>query len=128
VPKNLLAVVVLLVLAAAALSWRMQSSGPPASVATVKLIALRGGEGDVAHAPSGHPLDLVFDRMDLPGDFSYRAQVVHSSGRQVWSGNVRIADQSLSIQVDEPLRTGAYWVRLYSSAGQVLREFGLNVL
>jgi hypothetical protein len=63
----------------------------------------------------------------LAADLSCRAEVVNSSGRQVWSGNVRIADQSLSIQVDGPLRAGAYWVRLYSSAGQLLREFGLRV-
>jgi hypothetical protein len=125
--KNLSAAAVFLVLAGVTVFWRMQSPVALAPVATVKLIALRGGEGDIAHAPPGYPLHLVFGRMDLPADSSYRAEVVHSSGRQMWSGSVRIADSSLSIRVDEPLRTGAYWVRLYSSAGQLLREFGLNV-
>jgi len=45
----------------------------------------------------------------------------------MWSGNVRMADQNLSIRVNAPLRAGAYWVRLYSSAGELLREFGLSV-
>ncbi len=118
---------VLLVLAGTAVTWRMQSSPVAmAPVATIKLVALRGGEGDAAHAPSGRPLELVFDRRDLPTDVSYRAEVVNSSGRQMWSGNVRIADQNLSIRVDGPLREGEYWVRLYSSAGQLLREFGLS--
>jgi hypothetical protein len=125
--KNLLAAALLLVLAGATVSWRMQSSGALAPVAIVKLVALRGGEGDVARAPSGHPLDLVFNRMDLPADFSYRGEVIHSSGRLVWSGDVRIAAQNLTIRVHEPLRAGAYWVRLYSSTGQLLREFGLNI-
>lgn len=127
VTKNLWAAALLLVLAGSTVSWRMQSSVTMAPVATVKLVALRGGEGDVARAPSGRPLDLVFDRTDLPGDLSYRAEVVNSSGRQMWRGNVRIADQNLSARVDRPLRAGVYWVRLYSSAGQLLREFGVHV-
>jgi hypothetical protein len=110
-----------------AVAWRMQSSVATAPAATVKLIALRGGEGDVAHAPSRSPLDLVFDRTDLPPDLSYRAEVVSSSGRQVWSGNVQITEQRLSARVSNPLRAGVYWVRLYSSGGKLLREFGLNI-
>jgi hypothetical protein len=81
----------------------------------------------VARAPLDRPLDLVFDRTDLTADLSYRAEVVDSSGRQRWSGSVGIADQNLSIRVDKPLRAGAYWVRLYSSEGELLREFGLRV-
>ncbi len=127
VAKNLLAAAVLLVLAGATLAWWMQSSVAMAPLATVRLIALRGGEGDAARAPSGRPLDLVFNRTDLPADLSYRAEVLNSSGRQVWAGSVRIADQNLSVRVDRPLRAGAYWVRLYSSTGELLREFGLDV-
>jgi len=124
--KNLLAAACLVALAGAIVAWRMQSPMTMAPAAFVKLVALRGGE-DSAGAPSGRPLDLVFDRTDLPADSSYRAEVVNSSGRQMWSGSVRIADQNLSIRVARPLRAGAYWVRLYSSAGPLLREFGLNV-
>ena len=128
VTRSLLAAAVLLVVAGTTATWRTRSSPvATAPVATIKLIALRGGEGDIARAPSGRPLELVFGRTDLHADLSYRAEVVNSSGHQVWSGNVRIAEQSLSIQVGAPLRAGAYWVRLYSSAGQLLREFGLSV-
>ena len=109
------------------MAWRMQSSPVEmAPVATIRLIALRGGEGDFARAPSDRPLNLVFNRRDLTTDASYRAEVVNSSGRQVWSGSVRIEDQNLSIRVQEPLPAGSYWVRLYSSGGQLLRDFGLN--
>jgi len=125
--KNLLFAAMLFVLAGAAVTWRMESSVALAPVATVRLIALRGGEGDVARAPSGRPLELVFGRTDLAADLSYRAEVVDASGRQIWNGNVRIADQSLSILVAGPLRAGVYWVRLCTSTGQLLREFGLRV-
>ena len=124
----LLAAALLLVGAGTALIWRMQSSPVAlAPVATIRLIALRGGEGDVASAPSGRPLELVFGRTDLAADLAYRAQVVDASGHQIWDGNVRIADQSLSILLDGPLRAGTYWVRLYTSTRQLLREFGLRV-
>jgi hypothetical protein len=123
---SLLAAAMLLVLAGTAVTWRMQLSETTAPVATVRLIALRGEEY-VASAPSDRPLNLVCDRTDLPADLSFRAEVVDSSGRQMWNGSVGIADQNLSIRVDRPLHAGAYWVRLYSSAGQLLREFGLNV-
>ena len=126
--RTLLASAVLLVLAGAAVTWRMQL--PPvamAPIATIRLVALRGGEGDVAHAPSHRLLELVFGRTDLGADLSYRGELVDGSGRQMWSGNVRIAERSLSIRVDRPLRAGTYWVRLYNSAGQLLREFGLRV-
>ena len=126
--KSLSAAAVLLVLAGTAVIWWMQSSPVAmAPVAVIRLIALRGGDGDVARAPSGRPLDLVFNRTDLAADLSYRAEVVDSSGRQMWSGNVRITEQNLAIRVDRPLHVGAYWVRLYTSAGQLLREFGLSV-
>jgi len=125
--KSLLAVAGLLVLAATAVTWRMHLSPVAmAPVATIKLLALRGGEGDVAHAPTGRPLELVFGRTDLAADLSYRAEVVNASGRQMWGGDVRVTDPSLSIRVDQ-LRAGRYWVRLYSSSGQLLREFGLSV-
>lgn len=125
--ENLLAAAVLLVLAGAGVTWRMESPAALAPVAIIRLIALRGGEGDVARAPSGRPLELVFGRTDLAADLSYRAEVVDASGRQMWNGNVRIADRSLSVRMDGPLRAGAYWVRLYTSTGQLLREFGLSV-
>jgi hypothetical protein len=125
VAANLLAAGLLLALIGVTV-WRMQSPVALAPAATIRLIALRGGE-DVARAPSGRPLELVFDRSDLTPDLSYRAEIVDSLGRQMWSGGARIADENLSIGVDGPLQAGAYWVRLYSSAGQLLREFALNV-
>jgi hypothetical protein len=126
--RTLLTAAALLVLVGALVTWRMQSSPVAiAPVASIRLIALRGGEGDVAHGPSGRPLELVFGRTDLAADLSYRAEVVDASGRRMWNGNVRIAEQSLSIRVDRPLAAGAYWVRLYTSTGQLLREFGLRI-
>jgi hypothetical protein len=125
--SSLLVAALLLVLASAAVFWRIQSPVAMAPVATVELIALRGGDGSGARAPSGRPLKLVFHPGDLATDVSYQAEVVNSSGLQMWTGSVGIADQSLSIHVDGPLPVGTYWVRLYTSTRQLLREFGLRV-
>jgi hypothetical protein len=126
--QTLLAAAVLLVLASTAVIWRIQHSPVGAQAATIRLIALRGGEGNIARAPAGRPLELVFGRSDLEADLSYRAELVDASGRDIWSGNVRIAGQSLSLRIDGPLRAGSYWVRLYSSSGELLREFGLRIV
>jgi hypothetical protein len=93
---------------------------------TVKLTALRGGDGDgAARAPFGRPLDLMVDRTDLPAAAAYRLEVVSSSGHALWSGGAQIAAQSLSARVTTRLAPG-YWVRLYSD-DRLRREFGLRV-
>jgi hypothetical protein len=109
-----------------AVGWRMRPSAEAVSDA-VKLVALRGGDGDgVAHALFGRPLELVVDRTDLPGELAYRLEVVSAVGRPLWSGAARVADQNLVARVSVRLEPGAYWVRLYSG-DQLRREFGLRI-
>lgn len=127
VNTNFLTTAAFAVLAGITLVWWMHPAQSTRPAATVKLFALRGGEGDVPRAPAGSPLNLVFNRSDLIADLAYRAEIVDGSGRQTWTGNVQMADQSLSIRVDAPLGAGVYWVRLYTSGGKLLREFGLLV-
>ena len=123
-----LAAAVMLTLVGVTLGWRAQPSAAAADAATsVKLTALRGGDGDgVAHAPVGRPLELKVDRTDLPGELAYRLEVVSFTGRALWSGAAQVAPGSLSARVTTRLARGAYWVRLYSG-DQLRREFGLRV-
>lgn len=128
VPAIWLAAAVVITLAGASITWRVQSVAARRSDATVRLTALRGGEGaGAARAPSGRPLVLVIDRTALPPAVSYRVEVVNSTGREVWNGAAQIGDERLSARIGGPLRTGVYWVRLYSGGGQLLREFGLRI-
>ena len=125
----LFAAAVMLVLVGVAIGWRLQPSAAVASASTmtVKLTALRGGDGDgLARAPFGRPLDLTFDRTDLPTALAYRLEVVSSSGHRLWSGAAQVEPQSLSARVTRRLAPGVYWVRLYAG-GQLRREFGLRV-
>jgi hypothetical protein len=125
----LCAAAVMLVLVGVAMGWRLQTSAAVASASsmTVKLTALRGGDGDVlARASFGRALDLRFDRTDLPAVSAYRLEVVSSSGQRLWSGAAQIQPQSLSARVSARLAPGVYWVRLYSGE-KLRREFGLRV-
>lgn len=128
-----LAAASLLLLVSVTISWRQPLPLAASPAALVKLIALRGGEGDgVTRAPSGSPLELIVDRTDLPPAFSYRLEVVSSTGRTIWSETAEITQQNISARVTTPLSRGVYWVRLYSAGdpargGQLRREFGLHI-
>ncbi|MDP9113348.1 MAG: hypothetical protein M3O20_06665 [Acidobacteriota bacterium] len=123
------AAALLLALVGISLGWRLQPSAKvaSASVMTVRLTALRGGDGEgMARARFGHPLDLTVDRTDLPAAAAYRLEIVNASGQRLWSRVAQVDPQSLSARLTERLAPGVYWVRLYSD-GRLRREFGLRV-
>ena len=126
--RTLLAAALMLMLVSAVVAWRTQTSPAlDSQPATVRLIALRGGDGDgVARALAGHSLNLVVDRTDLPPAPSYRLEMVSSSGRPEWSGTAQIAAQDISAHVTGRFQPGIYWVRLYAD-DRLLREFGLHI-
>jgi hypothetical protein len=93
----------------------------------VHLVALRGGDGDsMARTRSGGSLQLEIDLSDLPPSDTYRIELVNSYGQEAWSGGGASAGGKLSIHSLWELKTGVYWVRLYSNSGELLREFGLR--
>ena len=81
-----------------------------------------------AQAPSGKPLHLQLDLVELPALPAYRLEIVDSRGRGVWESTDRPNDGRLSVTVETGLARGAYWVRLYSSEPEteLLREFELR--
>jgi len=99
---------------------------PPAAKSTpLELVAFRGGES-MAHASAGRLLDLSIDLSDLSRSNAYRVQVVNSAGRQEWSGEAETSDAKLIVHLSKALRPGLHWVRVSSSDGELLREFGLR--
>jgi anti-sigma factor RsiW len=89
----------------------------------VNLYAMRGAETPQIHA--NHPADLKMSVPDLP-DGPYRVEVVDSKGRLIWSGSAASTEQQLNVREPKALKSGLYWVRLYSVSGTLVREFGLK--
>ena len=103
--------------------WRPQARPP----STVKLLAMRGMEsGAMVPVPAGRPLELTVDKANLLPEPGYRVQIVDPGGREVWNGTPAMAGTTLTARVSRGVRSGVYWVRLYSSSGKLLREFGMR--
>ncbi len=118
------------VTAALAVAIPHYSGRPSPSAFPVELVALRGGEGPaMARARSGAAIGIMIDTTDLDDRHALRVAVVDASGKPVWAGDAREpnAGTRISARIDTRLRAGVYWIRLYSSRGELLREFGLRV-
>jgi predicted anti-sigma-YlaC factor YlaD len=85
----------------------------------VSLAATRG-VGINAQAPAGVPLALQLDVTGLPAAASYRVEMVDHVGKQVWTGTFPGSPAKAA-------PAGIYFVRLYSPAGDLLREYGLEI-
>jgi hypothetical protein len=114
-PLAFLAMLVLLAVA----GWHWIRPAGPVPPLAVKLQALRGPEPD-AKAPSGRPLSLHADLSDLVAAGSYPLELVDREGRAMWRG-------STARTTIPPLRPGLYFLRVYSAAGKLLREYGLEI-
>ena len=109
--------------AGVAVAALLPSVRPVRPAETVELQSLRGVEMPRIHAD--HPADLRITVPDLP-DAPYRVEVVDASGGTVWSGRAVASGRRIRVLEPKALRAGAYWVRLYSENGELLREFGLE--
>ncbi len=94
---------------------------PGGSPAPVRLSALRGAQANPL-APAGKNLLLVPDVRGLPQSAGYRVEVVDAEGQAVWSGSFAASGTQVP-----PQKPGIYFVRIRSSNGELLREYGLEV-
>jgi putative zinc finger protein len=107
---------------------KARRAAPASEPVTIALAAFRGGEqGAFSEGPAGRRLALSIDAADLPAAENYRAEVVSASGQRAWSGRSTLSGASLSFAIDRGFEPGAYWVRLYTAEGRLLREFGLRL-
>jgi len=91
----------------------------------LRLEAVRGA-GIEAHAPAGRTLLLKLDLAGLPAQASYRVETVDRLGNAVWQGMVPSVE-SKAIASLPGMRAGVYFVRVYASSGELLREYGFDV-
>jgi len=109
-----------LMLAAGAAVWHQaQSTGQPA---IVSLAAYRG-TAVRAQAPAARELVLHFDLLGLPDFPSYELEIVDR-----WGTPVLRVDAAPGSAAVPALRAGSYYIRLYAPGGQLLREYGFEVL
>ncbi|MCX6632477.1 MAG: hypothetical protein NTW28_33140 [Candidatus Solibacter sp.] len=95
----------------------------PGPVVAVSLTALRGnGAGN--SAPAGRELMLQPDLTGLGEDASYRLEIVDLTGHPVRQGTLARAQSGIKVR---GLNSGQYYVRVYRPAGDLLREYGLEI-
>jgi hypothetical protein len=80
---------------------------------------MRGTAGE-AKAPAGKLLKLQLDLTGIPQDQEYLVEVVDQNGKVVTGAYTPVTRI-------RPLLPGIYFVRLFSRADELLREYALQV-
>jgi hypothetical protein len=121
---SLISAVAALVVLVVAIGWWSGSSdiaGPPFAIS---LEATRGAPNS-AWAPADTWLLVRLDLAGVPGFPSYRLQMVDAGGATVWQATAIAHDAKVESKIPQT-RAGTYFIRVYSPAGELLREFGLK--
>ena len=96
---------------------------PPSPVVGVSLTALRSN-GVGSSAPSGRELMLHPDLTGLVEVSTYRLEIVDQTGHTVRQATFARARDGVKVL---GLNAGLYFVRVYLPAGDLLREYGLQI-
>jgi len=89
-------------------------------------LATTRGNASAAQARAGRPLLLQPDLEGLTPLPSYALEMVDSRGRRLWQGVLR-PSASGNRALAPAARTGLYFVRVYTPAGALLREYALQI-
>jgi len=114
---------VLICLAAGAAVWLDRSGFPRTSPAFAVALRTTRGMPRGAQAPAGRALNLQLDFTGLAASPHYDLRVVDRTGAQVAQTETAPGAGACI----HALRTGAYFVRIYSPGGELLREYALAV-
>lgn len=95
------------------------------AIESVRLESARG-EAGMASVKAGNRLHMNLDTRGLPELTSYRVELVDGNGAQVWGGTAKLSAQGLAITTDKSVSPGQYWIRVYDTRGELLREFGVR--
>jgi hypothetical protein len=107
--------------------WRSlhRSAQPPA---VILLQTSRGTENpSLAAAPAGKPLILVLDLTDLPQFPEYALEIVDAGGHPTFQSRGSPQTNKLQAMLPCGLAAGAYFVRVNTLGGELLREYALTV-
>jgi hypothetical protein len=101
-----------------ALHWQ----GDRQSAFPVTLTATRANATVIV--PAGRSLELHPDLTGLAVISTWRIEMVDRTGKQVWNGDLISPGASVIVPAQS---TGMHYVRMYTPAGELLREFGLQI-
>jgi hypothetical protein len=79
------------------------------------------------HAPAGRKLDLSLDTRGLASFSGYTLEIVDESARLQFQSHVAAEQSVVRASLPNGLRRGTYFIRLYSPARELLREYGLQI-
>ena len=122
---RLIPAIAILALLVGILGWWSRTSnfdGPPFAIS---LAATRGADGG-ASAPADTSLLVRLDLAGLADHPTYSLEMVDERGTAVWRGAGKPANARVESRIPRT-RAGAYFIRVYSPSGELLREFGLKV-
>jgi hypothetical protein len=106
-------------------AYQAVSSLPTQAPAVVLLQTTRSTESTAI--VSGRPVTLGLDLVGLPRLSEYRLEVVDSAGRPAIQSTAIPKDNQVRVQLARGLRAGAYFARVYTTSGDLLREYALAV-
>jgi anti-sigma factor RsiW len=91
-------------------------------------VGLQASRGPAhSQAPAGRPLDLSMDLTEVAAFPSYRVELVDARGARLWEGPAAVEQGRAATRVTAKLSAGhSYYIRLYSPAKELLREYGLE--
>jgi hypothetical protein len=110
----------------AGIEWQA-ASRPTAPPAVILLQATRGAEDAGPAAPADRPLTVWLDLTGLPQFSIYKLEVVRGAGHPVLEADRAPQGNKLQASLSRGLRAGNYFVRVYSPARELLREYALVV-
>jgi len=116
----------LIALALAGVALRLSLKPPPLSEPFAVVLETRRG-AEAQHAPAGRSLDLSLDSTGLPDFPTYQLEIVDASGAVQAQSSAKGSEGRVKTSLAKGLRSGNYFIRLYSPSRDLLREYGLQI-
>lgn len=110
----------------AGIGWQsLHRHATPASV--ILLQATRGAESNSLTASAGRPLIMVLDLTGVQQVSGYKLEIVDAAGRPVFQSSNPSRGNKVQVTLARGLAAGVYFVRVYTPAQELLREFALTL-
>jgi hypothetical protein len=95
-------------------------------VAPTAMLQLTAIRGEMPATAPAREYDLALADAPRAGG-PFRVEVVNGNGTSVWKGTAEADSAGAEVKIDENLKQGDYFVRLYAASGQMLHEYGFRI-